>query len=73
MKILWNWIITFTGSNNVSGAWYGFWSGFAGDLTLFAGIIIWYRHHNCHEDKCLRIGHPDSNGKVVCKKHLKTQ
>ena len=38
-----------TGSINESHAWYGFWSGFAGDLTLFTGIAIWYKKHNCHE------------------------
>lgn len=59
-----------TGSDNVSGRWYGFWSGFGGDLPIFGGLYVWLRHHNCHQLHCWRIGrHPYQDGQVYCKHH----
>jgi hypothetical protein len=70
---LWHFLLTFTGSIKESHAWYGFWSGFAGDLTIFAGIVFWYRKHACHDHACLRLGkHELANGEfVVCRKHYR--
>lgn len=69
--ILWHWFLTVTGSNNTAGTWYGFWSGFAGDLFLFGGIITIYKKHNCHVHNCWRIGkHPvEGTPYTTCKKH----
>lgn len=59
MHVLWliaHWFLTVTGSNNTSDTWYGFWSGFAGDLTIFAGIITYYIHTRCHVEGCNKRG-----------------
>lgn len=70
----WNWFLTVTGSNNTSGVWYGFWSGFGSDLgevaIIGAGIGI-FRKHNCHVQGCWRIGkHPvEGTPYIVCRKH----
>lgn len=47
------------------------WSGIAGNLTIFTGLIIWYWHHSCHADRCYRIGLHKVNGTpyTVCRKH----
>lgn len=70
--ILWHLFLHLTGSDNVSGPWYGFWSGFAGDIPVLGiGVVLW-RRHNCHEPGCWRIqfrAHPDDEGHVVCRKH----
>lgn len=72
---LFHWFLTVTGSNNTSGTWYGFWSGFGSDLTEFAllGTVIGlFRHHNCHVKGCFRIGHHPVEGTnyKTCHKHL---
>lgn len=68
---MWHWILTVTGSNNVSGRWYGFWSGFAGVIPEFAVIGLVWRHLNCHETGCWRISfHRDpETGHATCRKH----
>jgi hypothetical protein len=49
-----------SGSDNVSGPEYGFWSGFAGDITILiafgGGLTALARKINCHEVGCWRIG-----------------
>lgn len=59
------------GLDNASGAWYLWWSGFFGDLTIFAVPLILLRKHNCHQKWCLRLGrHPVAGTTfTVCKKH----
>jgi len=65
----WFWhVLDFFGIVNEAGPGYGFWSGFAGDLTIFAAVIGWLWHHNCHVKGCWRLGHPHE-GKVACRKH----
>jgi hypothetical protein len=66
--------LTFLGTTNGSGRWYLWWSGMFGNLTIFAGILIFYRRHNCHIHRCPRIGThraTDANGieHVVCRRH----
>lgn len=60
MHHLWAWIMHATGSDDLSGPEYGFWSGFAGDLTVFAALAAYpwvaYRRHNCQVKRCWRIG-----------------
>jgi hypothetical protein len=68
------WIIHILGVDDVSGRWYGFWSGFGSDLGE-AGIVValgaQVRRHNCHVHRCWRIGrHPVAGTTyVVCRRH----
>ena len=71
---LWHWFLTVTGSNDTSGTWYGFWSGFGSDLGEFAivgSVIGLYRSRVCHARWCWRVGRtPVENTRwVVCRKH----
>ena len=58
------------------GDGYQFWSGIAGSFLTslpgwtVAGVLFW-RHHNCGEHGCLRLGHahPD-HGRPVCRHHF---
>lgn len=71
---LWQWFLHVTGSDNTSGIYYGFWSGFGSDLgevTLLAAIVIGFRRINCHVRHCWRIGKYEVKGTPykVCRKH----
>lgn len=59
------------GVDNVSGQWYGFWSGFAGDLSILAAPLVLMRKHNCHVRGCPRLGrHPVAGTTyAVCRRH----
>lgn len=58
---------------------YGFWSGFGSVMpwtlfsmsTFFAGLALLFRHTNCHEKGCWRIGKFELSGGEykVCGKH----
>ena len=70
------WLLHLIGADDVSGEWYGFWSGFGSILIpplLTAVPIVWVllRKHNCHARGCWRIGrHPvEGTGFVVCRRH----
>lgn len=63
------WLELVLGMTNASGPVYLFWSGFFGDLTILALPAVWWLHHNCHEKGCWRVGHPDSDGRVKCRRH----
>lgn len=67
--MIWHWFLTVTGSNNTSGTWYGFWSGFGSDLMEFTVLGVLYRKLNCHEPGCWRIGLHHHKHLVLCKKH----
>lgn len=67
-------VLTFLGVTNGGGRWYLWWSGMFGNLTIFAALVVFYRKHNCHIHRCLRLGrHPatDVNGleHMVCRRH----
>lgn len=67
------WLSHLLGLDNLSGPFYGFWSGVGSDIseiTLIVAVGGWYWHHQCHEEGCWRLGHP-VDGKVVCKRHLR--
>lgn len=72
-----NWIISaflhYTGADDVTGAWYGFWSGFGSDLgevLLLGGLFAMYRHHNCQVKGCWRLGRQvHGTHDVLCRKH----
>jgi hypothetical protein len=76
MHALANWFLTVTGSNNTSGTWYGFWSGFGSDLgevALVGSLAALYHHHNCAVPRCPRIAHkkyevPETK-QYTCHKH----
>jgi hypothetical protein len=59
-----------TGSWNESGAWYGWWSGAAGEVGFLAAFAVAYRKIECHSSGCHRIGHHKLEGSpyTVCSK-----
>lgn len=71
--MIWHLFLHYTGSDNVSGPWYGFWSGFGsdiGEVTLIGVVVAGYRHRNCHVKGCWRLGHPDpEHGHPACRHH----
>lgn len=66
---LWGWFESFTGANNTSGVAYGFWSGFVGDLFIFGTMVTFYKKHNCHQQRCWRVGKHVVDGTPYCSKH----
>lgn len=57
------------------GNGYQWWSGPGSDLgeaTLVGMLLAAYKHHNCRENGCWRLGHahPDT-GQPVCRRHHK--
>jgi hypothetical protein len=72
------WLSVHTGISDVSGPWYGFWSGFGSDLAEFGiigavGTAVYQvvKKFNCHEPGCWRVGtHPAAGGQfVLCYRH----
>lgn len=59
------------GLDNASGSLYLFWSGFFGDVTIFAALFGLYFHHNCRVKGCLRWGKHKVGGSSYCTKHHK--
>jgi hypothetical protein len=73
-----HWLQVHTGTNNESGVYYGFWSGFGSDIEEFgilgaigAGIYQLVKKYNCHEPGCWRIGqHAAADGQFqLCYRH----
>ena len=69
---IWHWFLTVTGTNNTSGEWYAFQSGFGSDIAEFAilgSLIAVYRHHKCAS--CWRVGRIQVEGTPykTCHKH----
>lgn len=73
-----HWIGIHTGIVDVSGPYYGFWSGFGSDLAEFSilGAIATaayqlFKKYNCHEPGCWRVGtHPAAGGQfLLCYHH----
>jgi hypothetical protein len=67
-------VLHWLGLDNGSGAPYLWWSGFGSDLSelaIFGAVIGGYRKHNCHIDKCWRLGkHPITGTPyTVCARH----
>jgi hypothetical protein len=71
------WVLHVSGSDDVSGPEYGWWSGFGSvfpwslDTLVALWLIVWhhYRTNNCHVKKCPRLGHYPVGQYKVCKKH----
>ena len=63
LNIFWHWFEIKSGTQPlVPNPYYNFWSGSGSDIgelaiagTLFGGFAGLYRHHNCHEKRCLRL------------------
>lgn len=68
---MFHWLLHVFGIDTQQSMAYDFWSGVATQLPLPNWIIafIWYRHHNCHENRCLRLGKHEQNGTKYCKLH----
>jgi hypothetical protein len=66
-----HWLIHLLGLDNLSGRWYGFWSGIGGDASIMAVPAVILRRHNCHVHGCPRLGrHPVAGTEfVVCRRH----
>ncbi len=64
-----HWLSHILGLDNASGAWYLFWSGFFGDVVIFAALVGFYTKHICHQDKCHRFSRHTINGSPYCGKH----
>ena len=55
----WTWLGHFTGVSNESGPGYGFFSGIGsdiGEVAILGGVVQLYRHRNCREQGCWRLG-----------------
>src|SRR5262249_2841083 len=73
-----HWLAVHTGTDNTSGVYYGFWSGFGSDLAEFGilgaigtGVYQVVKKYNCHEPGCWRVGtHPAAGGQfLLCYRH----
>ena len=72
-----HWIAEHMGLDNLSGTYYGFWSGIGSDLgevTLLAAVVGLWRAHACHVNHCWRIGHRKVPGTdhIACRRHHPT-
>jgi len=68
------WLAHVLGLDNLSGPYYGFWSGIGSDiseLALFGALMGLLRKHNCHIRGCWRLGRHPIGGTtwVVCARH----
>lgn len=72
METIWHLFLHFTGSDDTSSVYYGFWSGFGSDLgeiTLIAGLVAWWRAGECHVDSCHRRGKYPFKHYKLCRVH----
>ena len=77
-RVVNQWLAVHTGTDDLSGPWYGFWSGFGSDLTelgiigaIGTGVYQLVKKYNCHEPGCWRVGtHPAADGQfLLCYRH----
>lgn len=64
------WVIGVWPAPAGTSPWYQFWSGFY-IVALSAVSSAWLRRHNCHVERCWRLGRfPVAEGKFyVCRHH----
>jgi hypothetical protein len=57
-----NWLGHILGLDNLTGPWYGFWSGAGSDIgefAMFGALVGLLRKYNCETRSCWRLGrHP---------------
>jgi hypothetical protein len=65
-----------TGTDDPSGFWYLWWSGFFPDIVLIIGVGTWVRHHRCQKDDCRyrhlptrRLAFRHYEGSLLCREH----
>jgi hypothetical protein len=67
------WLLHYLGIDDVSGSWYGFWSGFGSDLGEFAIVFSLFslvKHRTCEVHHCWRLGvHATAANHRVCRRH----
>ena len=67
-----NWLAHVLGIDDVSGKWYGFWSGFGSDISevaLIGAVLGAWHKHNCHQGRCWRLGRHTVDGTPWCNRH----
>jgi hypothetical protein len=66
-----HWVLHLAGVDDLSGRWYGFWSGVGSDLAYLGIFGTLARKHNCHEPRCWRIGRFPVEGTAwsACRRH----
>jgi hypothetical protein len=62
-------LLRIVGVDDLSGPWYGFWSGIAGDLVYLGIFWALIRRHNCHVTRCWRVGRFPAGEYRVCYRH----
>lgn len=62
-------LLRLLGVDDLSGPWYGFWSGFGSDLAYIGIIWALVKRHNCHVRWCWRIGLYPAGEFRVCRRH----
>lgn len=70
MIVFW-WFKHLTGTDNGSGFWYLWWSGFFANAAIYGGLYVLLKKHNCHVDGCKSV-HTHNDPAVhapACKKH----
>lgn len=68
---MWHFFLHYAGLDNASGAWYLWWSGIFGDVTVFAAVLVIAKKHNCHVKGCKSIithNDPDVHA-PACRRH----
>lgn len=68
------WLLHVLGLDDLSGRWYGWWSGIGSDLgeaAIVTSLAALVRRHNCHVRGCWRVGRHQVEGTswVVCSTH----
>jgi hypothetical protein len=68
-----HWLAHILGLDDLSGPWYGWWSGAGSDvseLALFGALAASIRARNCEVKPCWRLGrHTTAAGHRVCRRH----
>ena len=73
-----DWLRVHAGISDLSGPYYGFWSGIGSDIAEFSlvgaaltGVYQLTRKFNCHQRRCWRVGtHEAAGGQfVLCSRH----
>ena len=66
-----SWMSTYL-THPLTGLGYQFWSGIgsdAGEASIFVAVVAGYRHHNCSQKGCLRLGRFSHGPYKLCHVH----